>query len=91
MYNKVSNVHTHYINGIKIQHSHPLSSHKNHHSHSNLELSFISLLNGFFIDEIIDNNLPSIIGANYFYIIEDDFQTLVSENYRLNNKSPPFC
>lgn len=90
-FNKVANWHTHVINGVIVQHAHSNSDNSTqHHSHSNAELSFISITDGNYWDQIQFNFLPQIIETK---VMTYQLRALLERSLivgKLPNKSPPF-
>jgi len=90
-FNKVGNLHTHFVNGISIQHAHPFNhASKSHHSHSKSQILSIFLLNGTFIEDHQILELPLIIMEDYQLSNFCQSDYILSPDIHLSNKSPPY-
>lgn len=88
--NIITNVHTHYVNGIVLTHSHP---NQGDHTHSNAEISLLSRLSVFYALKV-SNNTYSSYQQSVFYVLEaEQATTLISDIYWESAalRAPPFC
>ena len=91
-YNKVSNWHTHIVNGVIIQHAHASSDKSQQkHSHTKAELTVIAITDGNFLENSIFPNIPIIAEQDYTFEIHKKIQLISNRFIRPSNKSPPFC
>ena len=87
-FNRVSNWHTHFINGVSIKHSHPFDT-KHKHSHTKKEFQLINLIDSSFIEDSSNAEIPIILSSHFSQIESSDYKTITHRFSLTSNKSPP--
>jgi len=88
--NKVSNWHTHLVNGHSVQHAHPFNHASNNpHSHSRSQIISIQLLNGIFLEDVSIPQIPLVTETAYERLDFFKSDLEISVRIYISNKAPP--